>query len=208
MATELTNTWIEEARQGSELALKKLLAAYYPVLHQRINSRMDPRIRARLEPEDLLQQIYLEVFRRISGFENRGPNSFLTWVLTIADGKLADAHRECFRKKRDLARELRNGGNALGESAFRLLDQAYADSTTPSRVVRRDEAVAAVVSCLEKLSDAHRDVLELRFLQGLSVADVASRLSKSEASVVAATKRALAALRTAMDERGEFTRSM
>ncbi len=70
----------------------------------------------------------------------------------------------------------REGGNAPGISAFRLLDQACADSTTPSRVVRRDEAVPAIVSCLEKLSDAHRDVLELRFLQGLSVADVASRL--------------------------------
>ena len=57
-------------------------------------------------------------------------------------------------------------------------------------------------------SDAHRDVLELRFLQGLSVADVASRLGKSEASIVAATRRALAALRTAMDERGEFAWSM
>jgi len=206
VATELTNTWIDEARQGNELALKKLLAACYPVLHHRISSRMDPRMRPRLEPEDMLQQIYLEVFRRIDGFENRGPNSFLTWVLTIADSKLADAHRECFRKKRDLARELRAGDNARSESAYQLLDQAYADSTTPSRVVRRDEAVAAVVSCLDKLSDAHRAVLELRFLRGLSVGEVASRLGKSEASIVAATKRALAALRTAMDERGEFTR--
>lgn len=206
MATELTSTWIEEARQGSEFALKKLLTVYYPALQQRVSMRMDPRMRARLGPEDVLQQVYLEVFRRMGTFENRGPNSFLTWVLTIADGKLADAHRECFRKKRDLARELREGGNALDESAFRLLDQAYADSTTPSRVVRRDEAVAAVLSCLEKLSDVHRDVLELRFLQGLSVADAASRLDKSEASIVAATRRALAALRTAMDERGEFTR--
>jgi len=203
---EFTNTWIDEARQGSEIALKKLLAAHFPVLHQRVTANMDPRLRTRLEPEDVLQQVYLEVFRRIEGFENRGPNSFMTWLLTIADSKLADAHRECFRKKRDLAREWHEGGNALGESAFKLLDQAFADSTTPSRVVRREEAVAAVVACLENLSEAHRNVLELRFLLGLSVADVANRLGKSEASVVAATSRALAALRAAMDEHGEFTR--
>lgn len=78
----------------------------------------------------------------------------------------------------------------------------------PSRVVRRDEAVAAVVPCLEKLSDAHRDVLDLRFLHGLSVAEVASRLGKSAASIVAAARRALAALRAAMNERAEFIRSM
>lgn len=68
--------------------------------------------------------------------------------------------------------------------------------------------MAAVVSCLEKLSDAHRDVLELRFLPGLSVADEASRLGTPEASIVAVPRRALAALRTAMDEHGEFIRSV
>ncbi len=52
----------------------------------------------------------------------------------------------------------REGGNLPGEPAFRLLDQAFADSTTPSRVVRRDEAAAAVVLCLEKLSDARTEM--------------------------------------------------
>ncbi len=102
----------------------------------------------------------------------------------------------------------REGGNALGHSAFRLLARTYADSTSPSRMVRMDEAVAAILSCLEKLSDAHRDVLGLRFLHELPVAVVASRLDKSEGSTVATIRRTLAALRTAMDERGEFTRSM
>lgn len=205
VTSELTDTWIDEARRGSELAVRKLLAAYHPTLRQRVSSRMDPRIKSRIEPDDVLQHVYMEVFRRISAFQGRGPDSFLNWVLTIADSKLADAHRLCFRQKRDLAREQCTQGQLTGESIFRLVDHAFADSLTPSRLVRRDEATAAVVACLAGLPAAHRDVLQFRFVQGLSVAEVAERFDKSESSVVALTKRALTGLRKSMDELGEFT---
>jgi RNA polymerase sigma factor (sigma-70 family) len=55
------------------------------------------------------------------------------------------------------------------------------------------------------LSETHRQVIQLRFLKGLSVDEVAARLGKSNAAVVALTKRALEALRTSMDRMGEFT---
>ncbi|HUU99103.1 MAG TPA: sigma-70 family RNA polymerase sigma factor, partial [Phycisphaerae bacterium] len=85
------------------------------------------------------------------------------------------------------------------------LDHIYADSGTPSRVARRQEALSALPMGLSDLSESHRQVIELRFLEGLSVAEVAARLGKSEAAVVALTKRALEALRQSMDRLGEFT---
>ena len=59
---------------------------------------------------------------------------------------------------------------------------------------------------LSDLSEPHRQVIQLRFLGGLSVREVADRLDKSEAAVVALTKRALEALRQGMDRLGDFTR--
>jgi RNA polymerase sigma-70 factor (subfamily 1) len=188
------------------VAVSKLLASYHPALQARLVARMDQALKARLESEDILQQVYLEVFRTLDEFEDRGPDSFLNWVLTILDRKLIDAQRALHRKKRDIAREIPRRAVANSESCWDLLDQLYADSSTPSRAVRREEAVGALLACISRLSDSHRLVIQLRFLEGRPVEEVAKRLDKSEAVIVARTKSALLVLRECMDDLGEFTR--
>jgi RNA polymerase sigma-70 factor (ECF subfamily) len=169
---------------------------------------MDPAIKARGGPDDILQEVYLRVFRQIGQFQDRGPDSFLNWVYTILDRKLIDIRRAERRQVRDVAREARAGAGADSSSYWNLLDQLHADSGTPSRVVRREEALGALLTCITDLSEAHHQVIQLRFLEGLSVAEVAQRLGKSEAAVVALTRRALDALRASMDRMGEFTRGV
>ncbi len=201
-----TQVWIEKAREGDPLAVSKLLAAYHPTLRARVDARMNRALRSKLEPEDILQQVYLEAFRRIDQFEERGQDSFLSWVLTILDNKIIDAGRAIHRQMRDVAREV-PPRNARGTASYwNLLDQLYADVRTPSQVVRRDEAVGALLACISHLSESHRQVIQLRFLQGHSVSDVAHKLDKSEAAIVALTKRALEDLRKQMDRMGDFTR--
>ncbi len=201
-----TEAWVIAAAQGDGLALRKLLAAYHPLLRARVATRMDRGLRARVEPEDILQQVYLDVFRRIGHFEQRGPDAFVNWVLTIADNKLVDLRRALHAQMRDVDREMPPGGAGGAESCWNLLDQLYTDSQTPSRVVRKDEAVGALLACLSELSESHRQVLRLRFLEGRPVSDIAKVLGKSPGAVVALSKRALEALRAAMDHLGDFTR--
>jgi RNA polymerase sigma-70 factor (ECF subfamily) len=197
-----TEVWVTAATAGDQLALAKLLAAYHPVLAARVATRLDPSVRARLSPEDVLQEVYLQVFRQVARFEQRGPQSFLNWVLTILDHKLVDVHRSAHCEQRDVAREWPLQASARTNSYWSLLDQVYRDSTTPSRIVRQDEAVAALMASVAQLPEAYRCVIELRFLEGLPVAQVAHRLGKSEDAVVALTQRALKALREALDARG------
>ena len=199
--------WTQKAQQGDALAVARLLAAHYPMLRSRADAQMGPALKGKLEPEDVLQEVYLDVFRQIHGFENRGTDSFVNWVLTILDSKLIDIRRAFHRQKRDIAREVRLPSTSGTESYWNLLDQVYADSGTPSRVVRRDEAVGALLACLSRLPDTQRQVIELRFLHGRSVAEVAKRLDKSSASVIALTRQALKALRESMEYLGEFTRA-
>ncbi len=203
-----TQIWITKAHRGDALAVSKLLAAYHPMLLARAEARMDRTLRARSEPEDLLQQVYLEVFRRIDQFEHRGPNSFINWVLTILDNKLTDAARALHRQMRDIAREMAPGASRGTQSYVNLLDHVYQDSTTPSRVIRHDEAIAALLTCVTHLPESHRQVIQLRFLEGRSVNEVAERLNKTPGAVVALTRRALEALREYMDRMGDFTRGV
>ncbi len=201
-----TRVWVEKARRGDALAASKLLAMYHPVLRSRAEARMTAALRAKMEPEDVLQQVYVDAFRHLGRFEHRDPGSFLNWVLTILDHKLVDLKRALHRQVREIARErdLRASGEA--GSYWSLLDQLYADSVTPSRVVRHEEAVGALLTCISRLSDSHRQVIQLRFLEGLPVSEVAACLDKTEAAVVALSKRALKALRQSMDRLGDFSR--
>lgn len=199
-------TWVQDAQRGDRLAVAKLLAAYHPVLRSRVGSRLDFALRSRYEPEDVLQQTYLQVLKEIRHFQARGPNSFVNWVFTILDHKLIDLRRMAHRQARNIARETPVAATGPSQTYLNLLDYVYADSTSPSREVRQNEAIGALLACVSGLSEPHRQVLHLRFLQGLPVVEVAARLGKTEGAVVALTKRALDALRKAMDQLGEFTR--
>ena len=201
-----TETWIVAAKRGDRLALAKLLATCDPRLRARAEARLDAALKAKRGPDDLLQEAYLEVVRRIDRFEGHSVGSFISWVQVILDHKLIDARRAAHCQARDIDREVPAATATDSDSYWNLFDHVYADSGTPSRVVRRQEALGALLASISGLSEAHRQVLQLRFLDGLAVADIAARLGKSEAAVVALSQRALRALRSAMDQLGEFSR--
>ena len=192
--------WVTEAVGGDRFALAKLLTVHHPQLRAWAASQMEPAAHAREGPDDIIQDVYLEVARQVDRFEYRGPGSFLQWVYAIGRHKLADARRAAHYRVRDVNREVPGVG-----SCWDLLDAVYIESGTPSRTARRAEAVAALHGSLATLPEPYRQILEWRFLEGLPVADVARRLGKSEGAVVALTRRALTALRAAMDRLGEFT---
>jgi RNA polymerase sigma-70 factor (ECF subfamily) len=166
---------------------------------------MDAALAAKLAPDDIVQEVYLDVVRQIDRFENRGLASFLSWVYAILDHKIIDARRALHCQARDIDRE-QPAGMGGADSYWDLLNHVYAQSGTPSRVVRRQESLSALLACLPELSESYLQVIQLRFIEGLSVGETAGRLNKSEAAVVSMTRRALDALRTAMDGLGEFTR--
>ena len=203
-----TSRWMTAARRGDPVALAKLLATFHPRLRARVEARMEAALKAKSEPEDILQETYLEVFRRIDGFQDRGPDAFVNWVLTILDHKLIDARRALHRRVRDVDREVPAMPPGATQSYWNLLDHLYADTNTPSRAVRKDEAVTALQACIAQLSESHEEIIRLRFLEGRTVGEVAGLIDKTEAAVVALTKRALGALRTAMERLGDFTRGV
>jgi RNA polymerase sigma-70 factor (ECF subfamily) len=201
-----SDTWVAAARAGDALAVSKLLASIHPALRARVAARLSPAVRGKVEPEDVLQQVYLKVFSRLDRFEGDDLTAFFSWVATIVDHELVDVKRGLHCRKRDVAREVPAVGQSPSASCLNLLDQLFADSVTPSRVVRRDEAVGALLACLAELPDHHREVLHYRFIDGEPVATVAERLGISRDAVVARTRSALGALRKAMDRMGDFTR--
>ncbi len=191
-------TWLAQAAAGDPLAVQKLILIHHGRLRAAAIRRMGAELHGKIEPEDLLQQVYVDVVRRIAEFEYRGPDSFHRWLRSILEAKLIDFHRHYHAAARDLAREVAPGD--VPSRYETLATHAAIDSVTPSRVVRREEAESLLMAALAGLSDDHRRVLELRYLKGQRLADVATIMGRSPAAVQMLCARAMRQLRVAIQQ--------
>jgi RNA polymerase sigma-70 factor (ECF subfamily) len=195
-ANTSTQGWIEQAVRGDRLAFQKLILLHHARLLALARRRMSADVRSRLEPDDLLQQVYADAMLKIDRFEDRGEDSFFSWLARILDSKLIDAQRRIHARARAVARE---AAPPRQPSAFAsLVQRAAVDSMTPSRVFARRESEALLHAALAGLSDDHRRILELRFIRGLSLARASEEMGRTPAAVQMLCARALRSLRAAL----------
>ncbi|MEE8171009.1 MAG: RNA polymerase sigma factor [Phycisphaerae bacterium] len=198
-----TQVLLIQAVKGDEDAIRRLLVMYHPRLRARLVRQMDDTLRSRLEPEDILQQVYLEAFRAIGAFRYLGPNSFLRWLFTILDRKLIDEHRALHADRRDVRREVRAARPSHNMTTYvDLLQRLKSNTSTASQLVRKDEAIGVMTACMASLPDHYRQVIQMRFIDGLPVAEVADRLGRSIGSIHMICHRALLQLREQVEKFG------
>ena len=131
--------------------------------------------------EDLTEQTFLRALEAIHRYERRGV-PFLAWLLRIArnlylNGRRVERNNSTIHKKWD-------GGAAASPESF---CEAKLDGEEVWRAVRA-------------LDGDQRQVIVLRFMDGLSYADVADVLGKSVGAVRVAQYRALRALRRRLED--------
>ncbi|HSZ83259.1 MAG TPA: sigma-70 family RNA polymerase sigma factor [Polyangia bacterium] len=149
---------IASACAGDRAALNRLLTDARPRLLA-VAMRI---VRDRDDAEDVVQEALLKVCRSLTHFERR--SAFSTWLHRIVVNAALD------RLRRHQARRDRVADDD-DERAQDVVDGV--DEQTPERVVSRRETGAAVRGALARLSTAHREVLELRELEGESYRDLA-----------------------------------
>ena len=198
-----THILIDLARRGDDPAARRLIVMYHPRLRARLLRQMDAVMKSKIEPEDILQQVYLEAFRAISQFAYQGKDSFLRWMYAILDRKLIDEHRALRAERRDVRREVHAApANRNRTTYFDLMARVMANGSTPSQVIRKDEALGAISACLATLPEHYREVVKMRFLEGRPVADVAETLDRSIGSIHMICHRALKQLREQVEKLG------
>lgn len=205
VVTDPTDTQflIKDARNGDQGAVRRLLVLYHPRLRARLMRQMDATMKAKVEPEDILQQVYLEVFRAIGSFSYQGKDSLLRWMYAILDRKLIDEHRALRAERRDVRREVKVVPASAQQTTYiDLMARVMAAEGTPSQVVRKDEALAVLTACIASLPEHYRDVIKMRFIEGLPVAAVAKELDRSIGSVHMICHRALRQLREEAEKLG------
>ncbi|MHC5112377.1 MAG: RNA polymerase sigma factor [Planctomycetota bacterium] len=185
---------VNRAIAGDAIALKLLLTAVHIQLRDRLSRKIPASMRSLIDPEDVLQEVHVEVFKRIESFEPQGEGSFERWVSTIAITRLRNLIKRYRALKRGGDRHAVDPGGKLGDSSVALFDMISGTGGTPSRSVARGEAVTAIQIALAGMPEHYCQAIQLVHLEGKSVRDAAQRMNKTERAIHGLLRRGLALL--------------
>jgi RNA polymerase sigma-70 factor, ECF subfamily len=154
---------VELARGGDSEAFGQLYDHYQPSVYRFVYYRT----RSQALAEDLTSETFLRALRNMSGFRWQGKD-FGAWLMTIARNLCAD--------------HFKAGRTRLEQTTDDMA--AHDDATeSPENAVLAGLTNRVLLDGLRQLSDEQRDCLIMRFLQGLSIAETAEILGRSEGAV-------------------------
>lgn len=165
---------VDAARVGDETALSELYTLYFPRVYRYILARTGNTYDA----EDLAEEVFMRVLEAIERFQWREA-PFSAWLFRIAHNAVISQRRK---------------DGARGRSAP-LSDGLAVDSQGPDELVESRLALNDVMEAAERLPDAQRQVIALRFAAGLSVAETARAMGKGEGNVKVIQHKAISRLR-------------
>jgi len=164
---------VESARHGDAAAFRALV-----IRHQRkayavaLGVVRDPD-----DARDVCQEAFIKVYRGLAGFD--GNSQFFTWLYRIVVNLSIDhlRRRRTERVELDETRALESSDDA-GEIVPQQL------TSDPARALAQRELREQIGSALDRLSHAHRTVLVLRELNGLSYKEIAVEMRCSVGTVM------------------------
>jgi RNA polymerase sigma-70 factor (ECF subfamily) len=195
----LTCELLGQVAGGDAQALGRLLQQYRPRLHAFVEARLDPRLRSRLDPSDVVQEVQLEVARRMDDFLGRRPMPFHLWVRKTAYQRLLKLQREHRgRARRSVDREV-----ALPErSSLLLAGPLLAGAPSPSQQAAARELAERIGAAVAGLAEADREILLMRHAEELPYGEIACLLGIEADAARQRYGRALLRLRKVLKDHG------
>jgi RNA polymerase sigma factor (sigma-70 family) len=174
---------LRRAQAGDRHSLDDLLAALRPHLETLARPFADPACAAE-STSDLVQEAELRAWQRLHQFKGTDDDEgalamFRAWVGQFVRRLGQNARRHRRRKRRRPDRPVASlDAVAPGQSANLLgVAEPHANEPSPSTNVRADERTQSVLQALAALPDEQeRQIVRLRFFDGLSLRDIAGRL--------------------------------
>ncbi len=169
---------VRRAKQRDQKAFAQLYEENFNKVYRYVTLRIGDKT----EAEDMTQQVFVNALRSISSFKWQG-KPFAAWLFRIAHNQVVDYLRK--KKKR--------GAVPLDESLV-------SGGGDPQLVVERNLDIEQLLLATQRLTEAQREVISLRFAGELSIVEVAEAMSKSQGAVKALQHSAIVALRKALLE--------
>lgn len=172
------------ARRGDAEAWRTLYVRYLPFVWRQANSLLGDSHAA----EDVTSEVMLALLRNIESLETEVPK-LGGWLRTVVRCKAADHQRGLIRARAKMA-----------VAASRLEDETT--QLAPSAPLELVETKNRVHAALDSLPERQRMVLEWKYLEALSVREIAERLGETEKAVESVLYRARRDFRRLFDAHG------
>jgi RNA polymerase sigma-70 factor (ECF subfamily) len=188
---------IERARRGDREALGALFARHRDWLRRMVEIRLDPRLQARLDASDVVQDAYLDVVERLPEYLRDPQLPLFIWLRLVVGDRLAKLHRHHLgTQMRDAGREVSLYRGALpAATSAALAAQLLGKLTSPTQAAVRAERVLRLQEALNTLDPVDREVLALRHFEELTAAESAQVLDIKESAAAKRYFRALQRLK-------------
>lgn len=172
---------IQQFVQGDLQAFDSLYNRYIKAVYKRVRY-----VVPETDVEDVTQEVFIAALKSLPSF--RGEAQFSTWLRTLTNNKVAEYYRKRSRKKETMQVDL--------EHAEKRGDRVHA-SKLEDRI--------ALQNAVNNLPDQYREVIILRFAEGMQFNDIASLLKQNPEATKSLFRRAMSALRKKLDVKDDKT---
>ena len=186
---------LQSARSGDPVAVDVLFDRFTGYLSLIASVQVGPRLRRKLDPDDIVQETLLEAHRQFPQFRGQTGRELIGWVRRILAGQLALTLRRYLGTKRRDVRMERNCSDCLDYSADQFDRALIAADPNPSFVADQREQEGLLSDALGRLPEDYREVIVLRQVEALTFGETARRMGRSEDAVQKLWIRALTNLR-------------
>ncbi|HEV3447546.1 MAG TPA: sigma-70 family RNA polymerase sigma factor [Gemmataceae bacterium] len=169
-----TTECLNRIRAGDTAALAELFEAHRPQLRRMVDLRLDRHVAARLDPSDVLQEVYLDMAGQMDAYLRKPRVAFYVWLRGLTWERLLKLHRRylgagCRTVIREQALPL--------ESSAALAGQLLARGPSPSEALVKQELRRRVQQALAKLAEEDREVILMRDFEDMTNGEVAQALA-------------------------------
>lgn len=175
--------------------VEALLQRHLPLLRAFVRLNVDAELRLRESCSDLVQSVCGQLLEHGAGAEFIDERRMRAWLMTAVLNKIRDRHRHWQAERR---RDTPLPGYSHDELA-----SCYDSIASPSQHAIAAEHAARIERAFDGLPEQYREMITLSRLAGLSNAEIAAHLGKTEANVRMLLSRALAKLTSRLEAPGE-----
>ncbi|QDV66477.1 ECF RNA polymerase sigma-E factor [Rosistilla carotiformis] len=169
---------VERVLGGDRAALEELLLRNYDWMERYVKRFLPASNRSTLSPEDIIQDVYLQVFRKIGSFEPQGRGQLFAWLQTIARNTVFDALRKVKRSPSALCSQVAAGSES-GELKGLIEELAVDKNSRVTQFAREKELRSAFWVAMGTLPTEYRQAVELLYVQELPIDEVAAQMGKT-----------------------------
>lgn len=202
----LINNSSEHSRKSgiSKTQIAEQFTVHRDRLLQTIRFRLDQRLHGRVDPEDVLQEAFLDAVKRRSHFSQE--LSLFVQIRQILLQTLTDIHRRHLQvQARDVKREFSiDTGPDPSKTSFTLARLLHAQVSSPSTPIQRAETLLKLHNALETLSDIDCEVLLMRHFEDMTNSEVAQALGINPDTACQRYIRALSRLKAILEAQSHF----